>query len=1121
MTNALKNRVLGLFDPIIAKNLTGFAEHISNIDADYLVFMARKSLRFYDVMSMIGLPRSPKIVLSDRVLEFDPEPLRGKRIALIDDSLIVGTTLAKTKNRLEKSIGALVSSHVFCVDSDWWVRDVFQPDVTFMQLDNAQVMTFCTSEVKSLSALGVPYLLDFPFSLPVTVSSPNQLFTTMEWDGHNLSTSIQEEWGACAYTFLPSGAVLSSWERALGREFASLIDIAKVRAFGRSRSHDGRTKSPIDFVFVPIVTLKPLKAESLDRIFNVLVRKLSANSCAAQLTNSFTTPIGKARFIQYALSVAFGEDFLRTIAKKLTSDVHIGFQVEEAARHFGPWLTEDILCVHQNAHTSLLGGTNAFAELGSIEAEPTPARIVAAVRDVLDVSPATLAEKKATRAAADSSQDLLTDFSEIFIDLYDKHEIPARREAKAKGRLVLQEEGQSIHRDRLNIGIPWSQIVEYLCKLYDLVPSARVSNVISLLLDFWNDIGVAVPIFCNEEGVILRAYRHGEDVKITNQTIALVRELAVGFTEGGNKESIPRLTFEKLIVSLFRVGLARDWFNVCYTPTCGDGAVARVGYNLKGAVIFRPGRTESVFARSKEGWLSDYCVARGAVVEGRLKGDRQYRPGNPVDANFERKWVPKEARQLGTLYSTLALPSGPLSDEKKQILLTTCTTPHDVAGAMEAELLTMAGWCDAELPVLLSSISMRDADSIVAALEQLRRSFAHEAMFSARMKYLGYLDGASKSVSDECYTYLQGSNSFAAEAWKNYWLPVLTTTDQLEADRFIEPLRSAASVVLRFATCLLLLEFSLIIAERTLRGLSPKPLKRFFDKLDNFLQGFRSRLLVDGRTANILARLDSIRAVDDYKSLKPQAVLDFAVQTMRSTLPDIMTDADHLFQLYSKTLPTEFATYYSYLVWYDVIGSTGERFELKGADLDAHRTRVADFQNLVTIALDKYQDYVVSQNGWIKSWNGTIQSDNDEKHLFVGGAESTAQSFAEEAVRLVLRQTHRFSAQGPLVPAIRVRIILIPCTFAGSRVWLSKDGSEVVGKRFWPHWARLRDQLKMTNDKFEVGENILHGCGEELISVTQVQEFASLHNARTQDVNTKPDGYSLTTRVCGWNAEVI
>jgi hypothetical protein len=544
VSKALRDNILALFDPEVATNLVRFADHIRAIDADYLVFVARKSLRLYDMLVRLGLPPTEKIVLSDRVLEVSPNALKGKRLALIDDSLIVGTSLAKIKKRIEESITAHVSTHVFCINTEWSNPDIFKPDVAFMELDDRQTMTFCAAEVKALSVMAIPYLVDFPFSVPISIRLDNfdKLLGLLDWESYSLSTPQQEHWGTYVHTFLPGGDILSELEQTLGDQLFNILDILKVRAFTRAdKSTSSSTGAQI--VFVPLVTIKPVSISSLDRIFRSLTDKFMAFEPKSQLGKSFETPIAKARFIQYVLSVAVGDRFFNSASRILrTGSKQQRFNEEEAVRHFGPWLLDDIRVLHKHAYDVAFSQRNAFADLGEIKVEPTPPSITEAVRDVLDTSSQAIKEKKDVRAMAQGPSNILTDFSEIFLDLFDKHEIPARQEAKKYGRKVLDPNfREAKHRNRLEVGLPWSEIVTYLSELYSLKKKANVSNVISLLMDFWHDMGIAVPIFCVRDDTVIRAYRHGEDVKVTNQELALVQELAQGFIDGAGRDSIPRL----------------------------------------------------------------------------------------------------------------------------------------------------------------------------------------------------------------------------------------------------------------------------------------------------------------------------------------------------------------------------------------------------------------------------------------------------------------------------------------------------------------------------------------------------------------------------------------------------
>ncbi len=65
----LKKVILDQFEPDIAVPLIEFGKSLSRINADVLVFIARKSLCLYDALLRIGIPPAEQCVVSDRVLD--------------------------------------------------------------------------------------------------------------------------------------------------------------------------------------------------------------------------------------------------------------------------------------------------------------------------------------------------------------------------------------------------------------------------------------------------------------------------------------------------------------------------------------------------------------------------------------------------------------------------------------------------------------------------------------------------------------------------------------------------------------------------------------------------------------------------------------------------------------------------------------------------------------------------------------------------------------------------------------------------------------------------------------------------------------------------------------------
>jgi hypothetical protein len=1108
MTVDLRDRTLALFDPEVATNLVRFAEHIATIDADYLIFVARKSLRLYDMLVQLGLRPANHIVLSDRVLDISPSALKGKRLALIDDSLILGTSLAKIENRIRASITPHVSSHVFCINTEWSNPDIFRPDFALMELDDRQTMTFCATEVKALAALGIPYLVDFPFSTPVCVqlSQFEKLFGSFDWEVHALSTPLQEQWGTYLYSFLPSSDLLGQFASSLGRSLFDIIDIIKIRAFANARN--SRT-STINITFVPIVTIKPMYVSSVDKLFSNFAERLSNLASTTAFADSFYTPVAKARFIQYMLSIAIGDYFLQTTSHVLQPKRPISFDENEAARHFGPWLLDSIRVLHRYSR-SVVFSEAEFDGVGCLKAVPTSPGIVSTINDVIDASPKALASKRNAREVGGSPSNILTDFSELFLDLYDKHEIPARGEAKKFGKKVLDPEFRDArHRNRLEIGLPWSQIVAYLADLYHLKNKPDVSNIISLLMDVWHDMGIAVPIFAVQDDIVFRAYRHGEDVKITNQELALIHELASGYIEGAKRSSVPRLVMEKMLVCWARLGLAKDWLTPTWGPTGADG-VARIGFYLKGAILFHPRRSDSILAGEKGTWLSSYCLYRGVL---RHNETGQFVLGRSVDANFERAWAPHESRKVGRLFGLLTRAGAPLADdERKRIVLSTCVSPRDVAGAIEAELQVLHDWCDRSLQALQNSTRLNDRSSLKDTLRKLRASHATEAVFSARMKYLGYVRGEPRSIVDECYEFISADNEFAADEWRALWSSVLDRSYRLDEKRVLDAIQSAMSTIFVFGICLLLLELVLLVAIADTSRRPRRFTKPFLAKLEGFFSDFRVRLRFNNESERLIGRIDKLRADTDFSTFDPATVWNFAFARLRKLLIEVVTDKEHLYMLNSQSRLDNAQRYYSHMLWYDIIGSTGERFGLSGSEKAEHEKKVGEFKAAVSRALEETSEYIAVNRGEMFAWNGTVESHNDEKHLFISGPDNRQIEFVDLILHTIIRETRRFDR-------IKVRLVVFPCSFAGSKVWRFEKATEVIGERFWMHSARVKEQLKKKEmADFNLGRNILYLCTEDLASRSQVSLFCGLHNQVTYEIITNPDAVALTTPVTSWNA---
>jgi len=552
-------QILAEFEPDVALALIEFGKSLSSIDADLLVFMARKSLCLYDVLLRLGIPAAKHVILSDRVFDLRLDNFRGKRIALIDDSLIVGKTLAKTKLLLEIYGQATVEVHVFCIDETWWCKDLISPDSVMLKMDDKRVMTFCTSEVRALSILPRPYLVDFPISNSIRLSKTDfdALVVDADWIANKLSTRLQEQNRVGTYTFFPEDSILRELTQGFGKMLSSCFDLIKVRAF--VRQHDDEFWMQL----VPIMTLKPLQEDELSRLLEGILSKIGKISGVdlQPLLYYAESPISQHRLVQYCCSAALGHRFMNTLKPIMNYSTSLNFDDQEAERHYGPWLRDEMATVGRDAFRALWSSGESFQLTGGKSISPAilPNGVSKWANGLLrsanpmpwigreESSDPQMATQTAARNPQLRPEDLVADFTEIFLHLYNISELPARKEAQRQGKLALRPENLR-SRDRLEKGIPWVILMQHWQQRYLLTGSRQETDLFSLILDMLNDLGIAVPITCYEEGIVYRAYRYGEDILFSEGHLMLAYEAINGFLVATDKTTIPRTVLEKLLV---------------------------------------------------------------------------------------------------------------------------------------------------------------------------------------------------------------------------------------------------------------------------------------------------------------------------------------------------------------------------------------------------------------------------------------------------------------------------------------------------------------------------------------------------------------------------------------------
>jgi hypothetical protein len=689
--------------------------------------------------------------------------------------------------------------------------------------------------------------------------------------------------------------------------------------------------------------------------------------------------------------------------------------------------------------------------------------------------------------------------------IYDNREIPAREEARREAPLLgiryLDPNLPMPHRDRLQKGVPWQMLVDWLTALCGVEKSPQIMQTFSLLLDLCNDVGIAVPVTCVEAGVVYRGYRHGEDVKFSDGELALAYDVAEGFLESSGLSAIPRLTFEKLLVLLIKVGASRGFLEVLYGATGTDG-VCKIGFDLKGA---RPLLSRGPRDRAERDlWLTDYLVQR-RVVRAPPKANKrmgEYQLGERPQGNYVVSHAPDEAKNLGNIMGMLlrnARGRPPVVDEKALVLLTTCATPSQTAKALQVELAIFTDWFNTVGNRVLAEVRLSDPKSVADTLNLLVRSRGHEALHSAREKFVGFKANRCAKIIEDAASSLASDPPLFRRLWHSYWRPLEQAKLSQELKTFGPLLDRAAALCWQLAACLCAAEIALRYHQfkRKSSG-NDRQMTAAFSKLRRYRAEMRSADLAEPRrAARIAERFDEIGVLNQTElrfdgggpacakvpvtagvgsAFDAQAALDYARQeiaVLGSEAGSLLDLIDQLFEGWGKQADR---VDYSHMLYYDIVDSTATVAARQGQDTEDHRERCKHLEEYINRWFDRSIGEACQHQDEIYPVNGNKGSTNDCKHAFLRGVN--ARLWAEKIIGMLVLAADSFG--------MLVRIYLVPCMFAGSTVYRQGLDPEIKGRRFWEHWTRVAKKCAAFEPQQTANSHFLAVATEDLIQRLQI-----------------------------------
>ena len=584
--NRARQQLLNRFPQRYRQHILDFAADLSTLDADVLIFTARKAACFFHCLEHLRLwSAGQRVITTDRLLDHDSAWLRGKRVAVVDEVIVSGTSLYRLKTALLDAGAAEVSIHALFINKDWFVAEFFADGSlanSYIELPGPDAQALGTTIVRAFQCLPRPYSIDYPMSGWVTQTEHN-VDTLTALPGWTFSI-VDEQWGPLEgsndgqelefFRFEPSRELHAELCSRIGAP-ASHVVLLKIRTYGRwEQSNDART---YHFRVVPYVILAEQCTADVDALFNSLLGVLSTSD-QKELLGSCTTGKSRLRVVQYVLAARFARAW-----SEHCRGVGLRIPFVEDQRELSFVFPESV--------------SSRLAALCELKQATHPKAILSSAASVQE-------DAKELEDLSDGlSASQYLELCRIFLDLYLNEEIPERTRAKAEGVQYFANLEGSGRGDRLTRGRTLPEINRVVSDVGVVVTQKQLSMFVDLAVDSGVIVPITVTRTSSEGGSTLtRAYRHGEETYIVQRDLGLFHAMLQTMAEdvfkilsennvrapsfGQNR--LGRILTEKALVLFVRYAIDQGIFPRVYADADDrnpGSLLIGIGYDMFGARV--------------------------------------------------------------------------------------------------------------------------------------------------------------------------------------------------------------------------------------------------------------------------------------------------------------------------------------------------------------------------------------------------------------------------------------------------------------------------------------------------------------------------------------------------------
>lgn len=319
-TTALETIFSGKYAQIVRKHVERLKTLIKQYDV--IIFMARKSICFYNALILQKeIEKNTECcIISSRALEYDVlKQFIGKRVALIDDVVVKGTSITKATNNL-KEMGITPDIFIAACGTDFIQNESFEyktliqkPYVILGEIDICELATYITQYIV---ASGCPYNIDQPI-YRVRFNRQDEVAILFEKNNYVDTTSMLQK------KFDITSRVIHFKSIALKNIFPEEIELEhvflKIRLVHQKNSRE--------ILLLPFVLLPEISYSQLEKLYQLVCIPLL--DAIINRTNLRTEYENKLNIFQYVFSNIY---LLKYLKETTSSDLYKKINSNEIAQ---------------------------------------------------------------------------------------------------------------------------------------------------------------------------------------------------------------------------------------------------------------------------------------------------------------------------------------------------------------------------------------------------------------------------------------------------------------------------------------------------------------------------------------------------------------------------------------------------------------------------------------------------------------------------------------------------------------------------------------------------------------------------------------------------------------------